>query len=328
MKKNQFDITAEELAKGLGISFERLYEVVDIFDADSKDEWDLKEGEHFVWLIKNAKTRTFSEFGAFAIAKYLDTTQPQNIWSRLKEFLFQYKAKLRKSFIRKQVLNHCSSLTFHNGQIYLSKTDSVGILMTSHTRINKAFEDLLVSSSSLEKGLDFNDFEDKRFYSLRGFEKICHLLGQELTLKDRREWCKEVTVTGPEVMQKLMNAEMAFESKVEAAKRAVRRKDGDRCQATGQKNSPPAKPMTVNVHHIFCRQHYPDIAASQDNLVTLSETVHKNFHSWNGKVPCTADRLIEFLAIHHPEAETLTLRLHYTNKVYHHINPKSLVAAK
>jgi hypothetical protein len=73
MKKNQFDITAEELAKGLGISFERLYEVVDIFDADSKDEWDLKEGEHFVWLIKNAKTRTFSEFGAFAIAKYLDT---------------------------------------------------------------------------------------------------------------------------------------------------------------------------------------------------------------------------------------------------------------
>jgi hypothetical protein len=83
----------------------------------------------------------------------------------------------------------------HNGEIYLSKTDSVGILMTSHARINKAFEDLLVSDPSLEKGLDFNDFEDKRFYSLRGFEKICHLLGQELTLKDRREWCKELKLS-------------------------------------------------------------------------------------------------------------------------------------
>jgi hypothetical protein len=124
-----------------------------------------------------------------------------------------------------------------------------------------------------------------------------------------------------------MDAEMAFESKVQAAKKAVRKKDGDRCQATGQKDS-PAQRMMVNVHHIFCRQHYPDIAASQDNLVTLNKVVHDNFHSWNGSAPCTADRLIEFLAIHHPEAETLTLRLHYTKKVYHHIKPKSLVAAK
>jgi hypothetical protein len=327
MAKNKFDITAEELAKGLDISLVHLYQVIDFFDSDSKDEWELKEGEHFIWLVKNAKTRTFSEFGAFAIAKYLDTTQPQSIWSMLKEFLFQYKAKLRKSFIRKQVLNYCSSLSVYNGQIYLSKIDSVGILMTSHARINKAFEDLLVSDPSLEKGLDFNDFEDKRFYSLRGFEKICHLLGQELTLKDRREWCKEVTVTGPEVMKKLMDAEMAFESKVQAAKQAVRKKDKDQCQATGKKDS-PAQRMTVNVHHIFCRKHYPEIAASQDNLVTLNKVVHDNFHSWNGQVPCTADRLIEFLAIHHPEAEALTLRLHYTNKVYHHLKPKSLVAAK
>jgi hypothetical protein len=174
---------------------------------------------------------------------------------------------------------------------------------------------------------DFGDWEDKRFFSLKGFECISHLLGTELTSKDRRAWCAETTVVVPNIIKKLMDAEMAFESKVEAAKKAVRKKDGDRCQATGQKDS-PAQRMTVNVHHIFCRQHYPDIAASQDNLVTLNKVVHDNFHSWNGKVPCTADRLIEFLAIHHPEAETLTLRLHYPKKVYHHINPKSLIAAQ
>ena len=199
--------------------------------------------------------------------------------------------------------------------------------MTSHARINRAFEDLRTSDMSLQIDKDFVDWEDKRFFSLKGFERISYLLGTELTSRDRRAWCAETSVVVPIIIKKLMDTEMAFESKVEANKKAVRKKDGDRCQATGQKDS-PAQRMTVNVHHIFCRQHYPNIAASQDNLVTLNKVVHDNFHSWNGCVPCTADRLIEFLAIHHPEAETLTLRLHYTNKVYHHIKPKSLVAAK
>ena len=199
--------------------------------------------------------------------------------------------------------------------------------MTSHARINRAFEDLRTSDMSVQIDEDFSDWENKRFFSLKGFERISYLLGTELTSKDRRAWCAETAVVAPGIIKKLMDAEIAFESRVETAKRAVRKKDGGQCQATGQKTS-PAQPMIVNVHHIFCRQHYPDIAASQDNLVTLNKVVHDNFHSWNGRVPCTADRLIEFLAIHHPEAETLTLRLHYTNKVYHHIKPKSLVAAK
>jgi hypothetical protein len=325
MAKNKFDITAEELAKGLGINLVHLYEIVEFFDKDSKDEWDLKENEHFVWLIKSARTRTFSEFGAFAIAKYLDATQPQSVWAKLKEFLFHYKAKLRRAFIRKQILNNSESLIYSNGRIYISKTDSIGILMTNHARLNKAFEDIRTSNQPLIPGDEFNDFEEKRFYSLAGFERLSYLLGQELTSTNRREWCKEVAFVGPEIMRKLMDVEMAFEGKVQAAKRAVKRKDGC-CQATKQKPT-PAQPVNLAVHHIFCRHHYPHLAASTDNLVTLTETIHKNFHAWNGKEPCTADRLIEFLAIHHPESEALTLRLHYANKVHNNAKQKSLVAA-
>jgi hypothetical protein len=323
MTKNKFDITAEELANGLGISLVRLYEIVEFFDKDFKDEWDLKENEHFIWLVKSAGTRTFSEFGAFAIAKYLDATQPQSIWAKLKEFLFHHKAKLRQAFIRKKILKSYSSLIIRNGQIYLSKSDSVSILMTNHARINKAFEDLRTSDMPLQNDKDFGDWEDKRYFSLQGFERISHLLGKELTSKDRRAWCAEAAIVVPVVIKKLMDQEMAFEKKVEAAKAAVRKKDKERCQATGQKDS-PAQRVRLNVHHIFCRQHYPHLAASQDNLVTLSEPVHHNFHAWNEKEPCTADRLIEFLAIHHPEAEALTLRLHYVNKV-HNNNAKQKI---
>jgi hypothetical protein len=326
MAKTKFVITAEELAKGLDISLVRLYEVVDFFDADSKDEWELKEGEHFIWLVKSARTRTFSEFGAYAIAKYLDTTQPQGFWSRFKEFVSGHKRKLRQAFIRTQVLDNCSSLMVRNGGIYLSKADAVNILMTSHPRFNKAFEDLRTSDMPLVAGSDFADFDEKRYFRLSGFERISHLLGEELTAKDRRAWCAETAIVVPRVFEKLMDAEMAFEGKVQSAKKAVRRKEKNRCQATGRKDS-PAQRLTLNVHHIFCRHHYPQLAASHENLVTLDEVVHNNFHAWNGKQPCTADRLIEFLSIHHPEAEDLTLRLHSLSKAYAPLKAKELKGA-
>jgi hypothetical protein len=38
------------------------------------------------------------------------------------------------------------------------------------------------------------------------------------------------------------------------------------------------------------------LATIPDNLITLTEKVHKDFHAWNGgtKKPCTIDDLIRF----------------------------------
>jgi len=46
-KTSQFTIKDKDLATALEISLERLYEIIGIFDADSHDEWELKEDDHF-----------------------------------------------------------------------------------------------------------------------------------------------------------------------------------------------------------------------------------------------------------------------------------------
>lgn len=82
----KFTIKPADLSKGLGITIEKLYKIVEFFDSDSKDEWDLKEDEHFIWLSKNQGTRIFSEQGAYAIALYLDKNEKKVYLHGVKNF--------------------------------------------------------------------------------------------------------------------------------------------------------------------------------------------------------------------------------------------------
>jgi hypothetical protein len=65
----------------------------------------------------------------------------------------------------------------------------------------------------------------------------------------------------------------------------------------------------------------------------MTESIHKDFHAWNGgfQACCTADKLIEFLSVHYPEADAISVRLHQINKIYGHVAPistKKLVEAQ
>ncbi len=329
---HKFTIGADELAKGLGLSLERLYEIVEFFDQDSKDEWELKEGEHFIWLIKASKTRTFSEFGAFSIAKYLDATQKQSPWVKFKEFVFGHKAKLRKAFIREKILNNSSSFLVRNSRGFLSKRDSVNIFVTSYARFNQAFTDIQTSEMPLRIGDDFDDIEGDRYYSAPGLFRISQLLATELKSQDRRDWCAEVTVSGSKIIKILLDEQLAIKNRINASKAVARKRDKHQCQVTGQQTK-PAKPINLAVHHIFCCNYYPQLATSPENLITMTESIHKDFHAWNGgsHACCTADKLIEFLSVHYPEADAISVRLHQINKIYGHVAPistKKLVEAQ
>jgi hypothetical protein len=322
----KFTISAAELAKGLNITAEKLYEIVDFFDQDSKDEWELKEEEHFVWLIKASRTRLFSEFGAFAIAKYLDANQKQSFWAKVEEFIFSRKAKLRHSFVRKQVLNNSLSFTVRNGHGYLSKKDTLNILVTSYPRLKKAVDDLRTADESLEADKDLFDIENQTYYSLKTIWRISGLLSQELKSKDRQAWCEAVTVSGPKIMKVLYDEKTSLEARVKSAKEAAKKRDKKKCQITGQETARTAS-ISITAHHIFCYHQYPELATSLDNLITMTDAVHKDFHSWNGGSgkPCTANELAEFLALHYPEADEAAVRVHRVGKIYAHLQPKAPV---
>jgi hypothetical protein len=299
----KFTIKPADLAKGLEISTEKLYDIVEFFDSDSKDEWDLKEEEHFIWLSKAQRTRIFSEQGAYAIALYLDKNEKKSLWKRCKEFLFKHQEKLRRAFVQQKVLNNSASLIRHKDRHYLSRKDTVAILSTSYPRLKQSFADVQ-KVDPLIYDTEFIEIDKVNYYSLRAFEALGKNLGENLTSANRRAWCKEVAYTGSKTLQALISEQDKLQQRIAAAKNRAKVRDKSHCQITGLKST-PAKPIEMAVHHIYCSSHYPAAADSIDNLITLTNEIHKEFHNWHGgnRKPCTIHDLIEFAATQYPEED-------------------------
>ncbi len=311
-----FTITEKQLAEALEISLEELEEIIKIFDKDKDDEWELTENYHFIYLTKILKERLFSEQGAYAIAKYIDEHSPKNLWSIIKEFITRHKEKLRNAFINKKILENSSSLTVRNNRHFLSKKDVVSILCTSHARFNRAFEELKKYETSdkskvLKMYEDFDDIDGVKYYSLSGLYKISHHLSEHLTVKDRRSWCGAIEVIGRKTFKMLIDAENAKQKRIDQAKRFANKRDGNCCQITGQKHDKNHKSVTIIAHHLYSQKDYPHLAENPDNLITLTQEVHQDFHSWNGgtKKPCTPDDLIKFVNALYPDNYDVILRL-------------------
>jgi len=311
-----FVLKEKELAEALEITPQQLDKVIAFFDSDPNDEWELRENEHFIFIDKTWRHRLFSYQGAFTIAQYMDSIEKKTIWDRIKEFITKHKEKVRNAFVRQKVLENCSSLTTRNNRHFLSKKDVIGILCTSYARLNKAFEVIQKSDSPMILGEDFDDIEGARFYSLSGLDKFCRLLSSELKVKNRQEWCKSVEVVGKKTLKALIDEEAAKAQKITVAMNAAKKRDKQRCQITGRRPEKHDK-FNLAVHHIFSKDHYPHLAASLDNLITLQEEIHKEFHMWNGGSckPCTIDDLIRFVSEFYsddakfPDREKLMVRL-------------------
>ncbi len=317
-KTSEFTFKDKELAKELEISLDRLYEIIEIFDTDPNDEWELRENDHFIWLNRVKDIRLFSQFGAFAIAKYMDTVEEKTLWSRIKEFITKHKEKIRNAFVRQKVLDNCRSLTLRNNRHFLSKKDVVKILSTSYARLNKAFEDIKRSDKPMILSEDFDDFDGIRHYSLSGLDKFSRELARKLTIRDRREWCAAVEVVGNKTLEKIISAEARKEKEIKAAMQLVKKKDKNCCQITGEKWK-HSNPIDITFHHIYSKHHYPHLATSTDNLITLTETVHREFHAWNGGFDkcCTLDSLIQFVNEQYPEQEEASFKLNKLKHQFH-----------
>ena len=315
-KTSRFTIKEKELAEALEINPERLDEIIAFFDSDPHDEWELRENDHFIYLNKTLREHLFSQLGAFAIAKYMDTIEEKTLLSRIVEFITRHKERLRQAFVSQKVLDNSSSLTLRNNRHFLYKKDVVNILSTSYARLNKAFQDIQSSSEPMELYKHFDDFDGVRYYSLAGFDRLTRELSTELKSRDRREWCSAVEVVGKKTLKRLISEEESIEKKIQAAKRAAKNRDKKCCQITGQKRT-NYNQIDMAVHHIYSRKHYPHLATNTHNLITLTAETHKMFHYWNGGFdkPCTIDDLIRFVNELYPEEEDARVRLNQIKKM-------------
>lgn len=171
-KLSGFTIREAELATALEITHQELDKVIQFFDSDPNDQWELCENDHFIYLNKSLNERLFSEQGAYAIAKYMDEKATKSIWERIVEFITGHKEKIRNAFISRKIQDNSSSLTVKNNRHFLSKKDVVNILCTSHARLNKAFDEIQKSPDPMKIYEDFDDIDGVRYYSLSGFYKL------------------------------------------------------------------------------------------------------------------------------------------------------------
>ena len=300
-----FCLAEGDLAKSLEISRQKLDEIIQYFDADPNDEWELIEEDHFRFVNKNLQERLFSLRGAHAIAEYIRANSQPSFWDNFVEFLTRHKQKIRESFVKGHIIQNSSSLFRRFEHSFLSKADTVKILGTSPARFNQSFKGLR-DAGKIQKDYDFCDLDNKIYYSISCLSQIATDLSDKLTSKDRRLWCGEVTAVVDKTVKEIESAEARqkaeLEQKIKKAKTFAKKRDNHTCQVTGNKLTRHSR-CTIVMHHIYSRKHYEDLAATPDNLIALDQEVHQRFHGWmggNGN-PCTPDDLLEFVQLFHSE---------------------------
>jgi hypothetical protein len=316
-KASGFTIREQELATALEINLQKLDEIIKFFDSDPNDQWELRENEHFTYLNKSLNEKLFSEQGAYAIAKYIDDNLPKSIWARITEFITRHKEKIRNAFISRKIQDNCSSLIFRNNRHFLSKKDVINILGTSPKRFNQAFEYIQKSENPMKINQDFDDFDGVRYYSLLAFYQLSKNLAQTLTVKDRRYWCEAIEIVGNKTFKLIIDHETARQKRIDSAMNAAKKRDGSCCQITKIKRDKSNKSVNIVAHHIYSKKDYPHLEACLDNLITLTQEVHNDFHTWNGGFdkPCTVECLLQFVSELYPDNYDVSLRLNQVKRM-------------
>lgn len=319
-KKDKCTIREEELAKWFSIDIDRLDEIVDFFDSDPDDEWDLVEGTDYKFINRTDKIRIYAPGGALKIAYYLDR-QKRSLWHTIVEFLTRHEARLRGSLARRLIneeLAEEGKLISRNGRSMMHKQSLRRILETNGSRFNKAFEDIRQSPLPMEPRKDFEELESELWFAASGAEKMAKELGEKLTNKARRKMCLAIGEQVEPALKMLENARMRREREIKeaikSAKRRVRNRDKKTCQITGQVSNSKNR-TKVAVHHLYSASEYPHLAANVDNLITIEESIHERFHGWMGGFDkaCTLDDFLQFLHECYADApgtEALSARLH------------------
>jgi hypothetical protein len=330
----KFDISDERLANLLDISVEQLYQIIEFFDSHSDEqlelfdshpnkEWNLEEGKDFIYLNRSTGIRCFSEAGAFAIAKYKDYHDDINWVQKVKEWITKHRQKVREAFVRQNIYQNIGSLVPKNDRYFISRQDTKNILRTNSTKLKEAFDAIQRSNLPLEFGVDFYETNKTRFYSLNALYRFSQALSDEdsgiaLKEKHRRDWCSTVETVGNDVFTRIENQD---QKELERTIRYVRRtRDKQTCQITGKKRTPATPTIKMAVHHLFSKEDYSALSADPDKMITIEQTLHENFHAWNGgtSVPCTIDDFIRFLNEQYPEHLEASHKLNLLRiKLYH-----------
>lgn len=297
-----------EAARILGKRRTQLYRIVDLFDANPHDEWDLEEGVHFEFSgpalpgSQGQRPRRFTEEGVEALARYIEAQEQPNLLSRVRERLFQAKKKRKQLLVSRRITQEFveagGTVELRGALAFVTRKSTVSILQTNYKGLANSWERLRQAGmaegeEALEIGKDFLESEARQLLlSQRGIAAVARdmRVNSKIT-KARRAWIEAVS----EVVESCFQAEIRYLT--DGAEHAVKRAKaaaGHRCEVTGKTSSRQTR-IDLAGHHLFDRSSRPDLSDLVDNVLVILPELHRDFHSWQPG-PCCPTDFLRFLS--------------------------------
>ncbi|MBD1863149.1 MULTISPECIES: hypothetical protein [Trichocoleus] len=307
-------ITCQELIKTLKITSDELMGIEKLFDSILDDEWELIKGKDYKIVINSNGLREYTQSGAYTIARYLEATQKQSFWQWVKEWFLHTKREIRRSFIRRKILDNCSSLVKRNNQFFISRANVVTIFGTRSDYLTKMADYTQRTQNPLIKGEDYEDFVDDGglYFSLSGIYKLAQAFEECQTKKNRKEECKEVGEVIKPQIDDIVSQIINREKRIQNVKDHVKKRDGHTCKVTGKKKNYMEKGLKLAAHHLYSQRDYPHLADIESNLITLACEVHDQFHQdfmGGTNKTCTIDNFIDFVQQYYPSKTQIVIDL-------------------
>ena len=297
--REDFFIREDQALEALSLEKTELDSVIDTLT--KSENFDFEEGVHFRYVNQAQKIREFARLALIVIAEYFESkgelNQSQQVINLLKKLITQEEQKQIDKEITaltlKVIHDDSNKIVVRRNRHWLSYRDVKTILKTTFRRLDKAFEDIARSDLPLMIEEDFEDIEDERYYSYSGLERISLELSEKLTSKYRRLYSSRVPKIAPSIIEETAQSRLPFDTEIERAKKEALKQQDNKCQVTRKSKSE----ASLEVHHLYSQNTYPELASDQDNLFVIVGEVHKGFHNWHeGPMkPCTINDFIRFI---------------------------------
>lgn len=297
-------LTDTEAARILGKRRPQLYRIVDKFDQDPDDEWELEEGVHFEFAgpavpgTDGKRPRRFTEEGIEALARYIEAHERSGLLQAVKERLFQVTKKRKQLLVSRRITQEfveAGGTVEIRGQLaFVTRKSTVAILQTNYKGLGNSWERLRMAGTAegeqaLEIGKDFLESEERQLlFSQRGVAAVARdMRANSKITKARQAWIEAVG----EVVESCFQAEIRYLT--DGAERAIKRAKsaaGHRCEVTGKKSSRQTR-IDLAGHHLFDRSSRPDLIDLTDNILVIVPDLHRDFHNWKPGACCPNDFL-------------------------------------
>jgi hypothetical protein len=307
---NKVYINSKELCDLLNVDTEEFIDIEDFLCKNYDSKYGLIEGKDYRY-VNGKGLREYTQAGAYTISEYIkDSKSYSKKWlsetkNNIKMFIDSTQVHVVRANVRDEIINNCPSLIKRGDLFFVAESDLVAIFRTKQFYFTKIIKKASRSDqTTLIEDIDYSDSinEQETYYSLSGIYKLSITMSTSLTQVDRRDYTREVGNIFPETLEDIIQKIQDRITRIKYIMDQIRKTN--RCQVTGDRRN-RINNFELDVHHLFDRKMYPQLADDETNMLLIHSYIHDQFHvqyKGGSDKGCTIDEFIDFIKNYYPNS--------------------------